>query len=287
VNVRRAVRFTDPTGDIRLGRLEKEVVVDAAPSPQVGFDASAEAWSLIEDARGPVFDLSDIRLLAPVVPRYVLCVGSNYRDHIEETQVDPPTHPQIFVKLGSAVVGPDADIVLPLDEPKTDWEAELAIVIGRSTRRAKGVAARRAIGGITAINDVSGRAAQLETGMGQFTRGKSFDTFAPLGPCVVHPEDLSPDSLAVELRLNGDVLQASNSRHLVFDCVTLVEWISAAATLSAGDVIATGTPGGVGHAMVPPRYLTDGDVVEVVLEGVGTLRNSVRQEQPPLGVTIS
>ena len=277
--MRKAVRFINLEGQVRIGRLVDEEIIDAGPAGTVGFDASDEAWLLIEKAAGPRFAVGTVRLLSPLTPGKVLCIGSNYKDHIEETNSETPEYPIVFTKLTSAIVGPDDAIVIPFDEPQTDWEAELALVIGVETRRATGSAAVAAIRGITAMNDVSGRYGQLTTGLGQFTRGKSFDTFGPLGPAVVHPDDLDMNSLDIGLRLNGEVLQQSNTRQLLFGPGELVEWISAAATLVPGDVIATGTPGGVGHALTPQRYLVPGDVVEVELEGVGVLRNPVLAEQ--------
>jgi 2-keto-4-pentenoate hydratase/2-oxohepta-3-ene-1,7-dioic acid hydratase in catechol pathway len=276
--MRKAARFVDPAGGIRIGRLDGERITDAGLAGPAGFDAGPEAWGLIEDASGPEFDLAEVRLLAPVVPGKVLCVGSNYKDHIKESRLPTPEHPIIFTKLTTAVIGPDEPIIIPVDEPQTDWEAELALVIGRRTRRATGQAAQAAIGGVTCFNDVSGRWAQLTTGLGQYTRGKSFDTFGPLGPVVVHPDDLDMNALGIRLRLDGELMQDSNTRHLLFGPSDLVEWLSAASTLEPGDVIATGTPGGVGHAMMPPRYLLPGEVVEVEIEGIGILRNPVAAE---------
>ena len=150
----------------------------------------------------------------------------------------------------------------------------MAIIIGRETRDSRhGDVA--AIGGITALNDVSGRWAQLTTGMGQYVRGKSFDTFCPIGPTVVHPDDIEYNNLKIALRLNGQTMQASSTRHLLFTPDTIVEWLSMGTTLAPGTVIATGTPGGVGFALTPPRFLQPGDVVEVELESVGVLRNHV------------
>jgi len=276
--MRKAVRFAGHGGHIRIGRLDGEEVVDAGPDGPRGFDATPEAWGLVEKASGARYAVADVRLLAPVVPGKVLCIGSNYKDHIEETSAPTPEHPIVFTKLTTAIVGPDDAIVIPVDEPQTDWEAELALVIGTTTRRAVGARARAAIGGITAFNDVSGRHAQLTTGLGQYTRGKSFDTFGPLGPVVVHPDDVDIDDLGIRLRLDGETMQSSNTRHLLFGPEDLVEWISAASTLEPGDVIATGTPGGVGHALTPPRYLQPGEVVEVEIDHIGILRNPVVAE---------
>jgi 2-keto-4-pentenoate hydratase/2-oxohepta-3-ene-1,7-dioic acid hydratase in catechol pathway len=279
--MRKAVRYVVAGGEPRLGRLDGDTVVDAAPSPPEGFDASAGVWELIERASGPEHALADVRLLAPVKPPAVSCVGLNYRDHIEETGTVAPEHPMIFAKLGSAIIGPGEPIVVPFDEPQTDYEAELALIVGTETRRATGAAARRAIGGVTAFNDVSGRHAQLVVGGGQYTRGKSFDTFGPIGPVVVHADDLDIEALGVRLVLSGVTMQESSTRHLLFGPAELVEWVSAASTLRPGDVIATGTPAGVGLAKDPPRFLVGGDEVEVHIDGVGVLRNPVVAEAAP------
>lgn len=276
--MRKAVRFIDPHGELRLGRQLDGEIIDAGASGPIGFDASPEAWAAIEAAAGPRYPETDVRLVAPTAPGKVLCIGSNYRDHIEETSSPTPEYPIVFTKLSTAIIGPDEPIVIPVDEPQTDWEAELGLIIGRRVRRVTGSAALAAIGGITAFNDVSGRYAQLTTGLGQYTRGKSYDTFGPLGPAVVHPDDIDMNDLAISLRIDGTTMQHSNTGQLLFGPAALVEWLSAASTLEPGDVIATGTPGGVGHALSPQRYLQPGEVVEVEIESVGVLRNPVTAE---------
>lgn len=273
--MRKAVRFRDPAGEVRLGRWDGDKVVDAGPAPALGFDASPQSWRLIEEADGDVYAVGDVRLLAPTLPSAVLCIGLNYRDHIAEAELPTPAYPLVFAKLGSSVVGPEDPIIIPEAEPQTDWEAEMAIVIGTTVRDADRETARAAIGGVTALNDVSGRWAQLTTGGGQYVRGKSFDTFCPLGPAVVHVDDVDLADLDVALRLNGETQQDSNTRYLLFDPAEIIVWLSAGTTLSAGTVIATGTPGGVGFALDPPRFLVPGDVVEVEVGAVGVLRNPV------------
>jgi 2,4-diketo-3-deoxy-L-fuconate hydrolase len=278
--MRKAVHFVGPGGDARLGRLAGATVIDAGPAGPRGFDASPEGWGSIEAANGTTFSLDEVRLLPPSRPDTILCVGLNYTDHIAESRLATPAYPMIFTKLSSSIIGPGDEIVLPVDEPQPDWEAEMALVIGATNRRARGKAARAAIGGVTALNDVSGRYAQLTTGGGQFVRGKSFDTFCPMGPCVVHPDDLDIGNLTISLRVNGETMQDSNTSYLLFGSVQIVEWLNSVATLRPGDVIATGTPGGVGMSMKPTaRYLTPGDVVEVDLEHVGVLRNPVIGER--------
>jgi 2-keto-4-pentenoate hydratase/2-oxohepta-3-ene-1,7-dioic acid hydratase in catechol pathway len=213
-----------------------------------------------------------------VQPQKIVAVGLNYQSHVEETSLARPDVPFCFAIWPSALVGHDAPIVIPREETRTDWEGEIAVVLGRRTYRASQGDARAAIGGISAFNDVSGRRAQLETPMRQFTLGKSFDTFAPMGPCVVHPDALDLGRIGVRTTVNGDVVQESDTSHLIFDFVELIEYFSRGVTLEPGDVIATGTPGGVGDERKPPVYLQDGDVVEVTVDGVGTLRNPVRAE---------
>jgi 2-keto-4-pentenoate hydratase/2-oxohepta-3-ene-1,7-dioic acid hydratase in catechol pathway len=189
-----------------------------------------------------------------------------------------PQVPVVFAKWPSALVGPDEDIVIPQEETRPDFEGEVAVVLGERVYRADEERARSAIGGITAIHDVSGRRAQLETPLRQFTLGKSFDTFAPLGPSIASPDGLDFDDIRLTTTVSGEVMQDASTRDLVFGFVDLIVYLSKGLTLEAGDVIATGTPGGVGDSRVPPRYLEEGDVVEITIEGVGTLRNPVRRE---------
>jgi 2-keto-4-pentenoate hydratase/2-oxohepta-3-ene-1,7-dioic acid hydratase in catechol pathway len=276
----RAVCFTDPSGALRVGALDGETVRDAGAAGPAGFVPTAEAWRSLAAASGTEYALADVELKLPVVPGKLVCIGLNYRDHAEETGAEIPSLPMVFAKFTSALIGPGETIVIPYDEPRTDYEAELALVIGTRVRRAKGAAALAAIGGITAFNDVSGREAQFAPGR-QFTRGKSFDTFAPLGPCVASVDGLDLGALRVSCTLSGEVLQDSSTANLIFGVQELVEFCSAAFTLEPGDVIATGTPPGVGDARTPPRYLQDGDVVEIEVEGVGVLSNPCVAEQRP------
>jgi 2-keto-4-pentenoate hydratase/2-oxohepta-3-ene-1,7-dioic acid hydratase in catechol pathway len=276
----RAVCFTDPSGARRIGALDGDTVRDAGAAGPEGFVPSAEGWRTVAAASGPAYPLGDVRLEAPVVPSKLVCIGLNYRDHAEETGAEIPTAPVVFAKFTSALIGPGEAIVIPYDEPRTDYEAELALVIGTRVRRATGAAALAAVGGITAFNDVSGREAQFGPGR-QFTRGKSFDTFAPIGPCIASVDGLDLGNLRVKTTLSGEVLQDSSTSNLIFGVQKLIEFCSAAFTLEPGDVIATGTPPGVGDARTPPRYLLDGDVCEIEVEGVGVLRNPCVAEARP------
>lgn len=207
-------------------------------------------------------------------PRMVWAVGINYRDHAAETGRDLPVAPTLFAKSPGSVIGPDAPIVIPRHVTQPDYEGELAVVIGT---RAKDVAVADAlqyVAGLTIAHDVSARDHQFTTG--QFTWSKSFDTFCPLGPEVVSLDEVDLDAgLPLETRVNGEVLQSSNTDQLVFAVPALIAWISQGLTLEPGDVILTGTPSGVGAARTPPRWLQDGDIVEISIGGLGTLRNPV------------
>jgi 2-keto-4-pentenoate hydratase/2-oxohepta-3-ene-1,7-dioic acid hydratase in catechol pathway len=268
----RAVRFQGPGPGIRIGRLEGDALWDVGAAPAVGFVPSAEAWERVRGASGACFRLDQVTLLAPVVPPKLLCIGLNYRLHAEESGSAIPSEPVLFCKLPSSYSGPGDDIVLPKDDATPDYEAEMALVIGTRIRRADRAAARAAIGGVTALNDVSARTAQRSSG-GQFIRGKSYDTFAPLGPCIADASELDPNNLAVRLTLSGELMQDSNTADMIFDAEDLIVYISAAITLEPGDVIATGTPSGVGMGRDPKRWLRPGDVCDVEIEGVGVLSN--------------
>jgi 2-keto-4-pentenoate hydratase/2-oxohepta-3-ene-1,7-dioic acid hydratase in catechol pathway len=274
----RAVRYAGADGAARLGRLEDDTIVDAGPAPAVGFDASPEAGEVVAGASGDRVAAAGARLLHPCVPRKLIGIGLNYRDHAEESELDIPAVPVLFAKWPSAMIGAGETIVVPREETRPDYEAEVAVVIGRRTYRADADAARAAVGGISAMNDVSGRRAQLETPLRQFTLGKSFDTFAPMGPCVASADGVDLAAIGVKATVSGEELQSSNTRNLIFSIVELIQYASAGMTLEPGDVIATGTPGGVGDSRTPPRYLRDGDVVDVWVDGVGTLRNPVAFE---------
>jgi 2-keto-4-pentenoate hydratase/2-oxohepta-3-ene-1,7-dioic acid hydratase in catechol pathway len=275
----KAVRFVPPGGEARIGALDGERVLDAGPAEPQGFVPTRDAWHELAAADGPEHALADVRLLHPVVPEKILAIGVNYRSHADESELEVPPVPVVFAKWASALVGPEDDIVIPLEETRPDFEGEVAVVLGKRVYRADEEQARRAIGGITAIHDVSGRRAQLETPLRQFTVGKSFDTFAPLGPCIASPDQLELDDIRLTTTVSGEVMQDASTRDLVFGFVDLIVYLSKGLTLEAGDVIATGTPGGVGDSRVPPRYLQEGDVVEITVEGVGTLRNPVRRER--------
>jgi len=273
-----AVRYTSRDGAARIGRLDGDTVTDAGPAGPEGFVPSDDAWAALAEASGDEHALEDVTLLHPVIPRKILAIGINYRSHAEESEVEVPSVPVVFAKYPSALIGPNQDIVIPREETRPDFEGELAVVIGRRTYRADSANAREAIGGITAFHDVSGRRAQLETPLRQFTLGKSFDTFAPLGPSIASLDGIDLAGVAVKTTVSGEVMQDATTADLIFSIQDLIAYLSAGTTLEPGDVIATGTPGGVGYSRKPPRYLREGDVVEIEVGGVGTLRNGVRLE---------
>ena len=275
----KAVRYGEDRSAARLGRLEGDTVVDAGSAPPEGFVPSDEGWERIAAASGNALPVAGVRLLHPTVPRSLIAIGLNYRDHAEESELDIPPVPVVFAKLPSALIGPDEPIVVPREETRPDYEGEVAAVLGRTVYRASASEARKAVGGITCLHDVSGRRAQLETPLRQFTLGKSFDTFSPMGPCVASADDLDLEAVGIRTVVSGETMQESNTANLIFSIVDLIVYCSAGVTLEAGTVIATGTPGGVGDSRVPPRYLREGDVVEITVDGVGTLRNPVTLER--------
>lgn len=222
-----------------------------------------------------------VTLLAPVRPAAILCIGLNYRFHAEETKAAVPPYPVVFMKLPGAVQHPGEPIRLPthLKSDKVDYEGELAVVIGRAAKNVKRAHALDHVLGYTCANDVSARDWQKSGGGGQWCRGKTFDTFCPLGPVLVTADEISdPNGLAIRTVLNGQVMQDSNTREMIFDVPALIEFLSGSTTLAPGTVILTGTPEGVGMARKPPVWLREGDTVEVEIEKIGRLTNPVRDE---------
>jgi len=230
--------------------------------------------------RGAVLPRADV-LLGPPVPRpgKIICVGLNYKDHAAESNMPVPKSPVTFSKYVTSITAPGGPIVLPAASSQVDYEAELAVVIGR---RAKHVTLERAweyVLGYTNLNDVSAR--DLQFADGQWQRGKSCDTFAPIGPAIVTRDAIGdPHNLRIQLRLNGQTMQNSSTNQLIFGVDHVVSFLSQTVTLEPGDVIATGTPPGVGFARKPPVFLRPGDVVEVEVEGLGVLSNPVVAESP-------
>jgi len=221
------------------------------------------------------------KLLAPIAPVQILCIGLNYRAHAHETNAKIPEYPVLFVKSIGAVQNPGDPILLPthLKSEEVDYECELAVVIGKA---GKNIAKKRALDhvlGYTCGNDVSARDWQIKRGGSQWCRGKSFDTFCPLGPCLVTTDEITdPNTLAIKTTVNGEVLQESNTKDMIFDVPTLIEFLSGSTTLLPGTVIMTGTPQGVGMARKPQRWLRAGDRVTVEIEKIGALTNPVLSE---------
>ena len=214
-------------------------------------------------------------LKSPILnPQKVIGIGLNYRDHAEEAKIPIPKSPLIFGMYANAIIGPEEAIVIPPATNQVDYEAELAVVIGTRARRVSVEQALDYVAGYSIMHDVSAR--DIQFGDKQWTRGKSIDTFAPMGPCLVTCSELGDGSgLAIELRLNGERLQKSNTSNLIFNTPALVSHISQTMTLEPGDVISTGTPSGVGFVRTPPVFLKPGDIVEIEIEGIGVLRNPV------------
>ena len=222
--------------------------------------------------------LSDVQPRPPVFhPQKIIGIGLNYRDHANEVGLEEPKEPLLFAMFASAIIGHNEEIAIPAMSQKIDYEAELGVIIGRRGRHVSSEKAVDYVAGYTIVNDVSAR--DLQFSDGQWIRGKSFDTFAPIGPCMASTSLLGDgDGLNIQLRLNGQTMQDSNTRNLIFKVPDLVSYISRVMTIEPGDIIATGTPAGVGFKRQPPVYLQPGDVVEIDLEGIGTLRNTVVRE---------
>ena len=217
----------------------------------------------------------DIRLGPPLMrPSKIVCVGLNYAEHAAESGMDIPEEPVLFFKATSAIVGPNDPIIIPKGSEKTDWEVELAIVVGKKASYVSEKDALNHVAGYVLHNDVSERAFQLERS-GQWVKGKSCDTFAPIGPFIATPDEIGdPNNLNLWLTLNGEEMQNSSTSDFIFNIQYVVSYISQYMTLLPGDIISTGTPFGVGLGLKPPRYLKDRDVVELGIEGLGTSRQT-------------
>jgi len=228
---------------------------------------------------GDIVKTADVKLRAPLLrPPKIICVGLNYRDHAEESKMEIPSVPTIFCKFPTAVIGPGEQIVLPKSSAKPDYEGEFAVIIGRRGRHIAAADWKKHVFGYTILNDVSARDFQMATT--QWMMGKTFDTFAPFGPAIVTADEVAdPHALNISTTIGGDLLQNSNTRHLIFKIPTLIEYLSGVFTLEPGDIISTGTPAGVGFSRNPPRWLKAGDEVIVSVEGLGELRNPVIAEE--------
>lgn len=261
----RIVRFQDHSGALTYGTLDGDRVTPAVGDPLRGLVA------------GPTsLPLADIRLVAPIEPINILCIGQNYQAHVQEGGAALPQAPILFLKTTTAVVGPDAPVVIPRVAPDAvDYEAELALVIGRAARHVPEARALEYVLGYLCAHDVSARDCQRRDG--QWVRAKSFDTFCPLGPWI--ETDLDPTDVRVQGRLNGATMQDARTSQMLFPVPFLISYLSRGMTLLPGTVLLTGTPAGVGFARRPPVFLRPGDVFEVEVDGIGTLRNPIVAEE--------
>lgn len=265
-------------GTVVLARVEGEEAMVLAtesghPAADVVREALADGVDLGGDGRR--VPLAEVRTLAPLAnPGKILCVGLNYADHAEESGADAPAAPVLFGKYPNTLIGPDEPIVTTGSE-QVDYEAELAVVIGRRAACVPEDTALSYVLGYTCANDVSARDAQFADG--QWLRGKSFDTFCPLGPALVTPDELGDvRKLGIRCRVSGETLQDDTTANMIHSVAAIISYASRFLTLEPGDLILTGTPQGVGFARTPPRFLTAGDIAEVEIDGLGTLRNFVR-----------
>lgn len=235
-----------------------------------------KARNIVNKELSPTINLTDVAVAACVPrPGKIICIGLNYRDHAEESGMAIPKSPVTFSKYSSCAIGPGQSVVIPDGSVQTDYEAELAFVVGRKAKNVKPADAMNHVFGYMCLNDVSARDFQFADG--QWQRGKACDTFAPMGPFVATTDEINdPQDLSIRLRLNGRTMQDSNTCQMVFGVAEILAFLSRSITLEPGDVVATGTPPGVGFARKPPVYLKDGDLMEVEIEGLGTLLNPVK-----------
>jgi 2-keto-4-pentenoate hydratase/2-oxohepta-3-ene-1,7-dioic acid hydratase in catechol pathway len=249
-------------------------IIRLNPDQQSEFERAALEIADSPPSKLDVFPIEEAQLGPPIPdPDKIVCLGLNYRNHAEEAGFTPPEIPILFAKYRNALTGPASPIVLPDLSAEIDYEGELAVVVGK---RCKNVSVENAldyVAGYMALNDVSARDLQFRTG--QWLSGKTLDTFAPCGPALVVNEISDPQSLDISTRINGQVMQASNTRNMIFSVADSIAYISQLMTLEPGDIIATGTPEGVGFKRNPPVFLRPGDVVEVEIEGIGSLKNPV------------
>jgi 2-keto-4-pentenoate hydratase/2-oxohepta-3-ene-1,7-dioic acid hydratase in catechol pathway len=265
----RIVRFSDASGAIHYGVRQPDAVIYRISGDLLGTHE-------ITDLRAEI-----AKLLAPVEVRAIFCIGLNYREHAFETGAEIPRFPVLFTKNIGAAQNPGDPILLPTaaGSEQVDYEGELAVVIGRTCKNVAKENALENVLGYTCANDVSARDWQKKFGGGQWCRGKGFDTFMPLGPELVFKDEIpDPNVLEISTSVNGEVLQNSNTSDMIFDVPTLVSFLSQSTTLFPGTVILTGTPPGVGMARIPPRWLREGDIVTVAIEGIGELTNPVARE---------
>jgi 2-keto-4-pentenoate hydratase/2-oxohepta-3-ene-1,7-dioic acid hydratase in catechol pathway len=290
----RLVAFTSTVADgapgRRLGIERPDGILDLTDALGADLGAvleGADPVAMLTDAEAeaayegqPHLPLADVRLLAPLAhPRKVICVGLNYHDHCREQGLDPPAYPTLFAKFANAVADPGIPIVRPRATEMLDLECELAVVIGWRASRVSVARALDHVFGFTILNDVTARDLQREDR--QWLRAKGWDGFAPLGPAIVTRDEIGDlGRLAIRSRVNGETWQDSSTAEMIWDVATLLAFISRSITLEPGDIVATGTPAGVGHFHQPPRYLAAGDVVACEIAGIGILENAIVDEQP-------
>jgi 2-keto-4-pentenoate hydratase/2-oxohepta-3-ene-1,7-dioic acid hydratase in catechol pathway len=266
----RIIRFVNDAGETCLGHDEREGTAQLLEGSLPGKVKPIEKRAVI------------MKRLPPVDPRAILCIGLNYRKHAAETGAPIPKWPVLFMKNPAAAIGPGEPIVLPkicMAPPEVDYECELAVVIGRAAKNVSEADALGCVAGYMIANDVSARLWQKERGGSQWCRGKGFDTFCPMGPALVTPDEIpDPQMLQLTTTLNGQVMQDSNTADMIFTVAQLIAFLSSGVTLLPGTVILTGTPSGVGVARTPQVFLQDGDKLELRITGLGTLSNPIRAE---------
>jgi 2-keto-4-pentenoate hydratase/2-oxohepta-3-ene-1,7-dioic acid hydratase in catechol pathway len=263
----------------RPGVLQSDAVIDLGPEYDDTLAVIAAGITAIDNpAAHPSHKLDEIRLLAPIAnPPRIFAIGLNYRDHAAESKMALPSAPVVFFKMPTAIVGPGDAIVLPRNSAEPDYEAELAFVIGKGGYRIPATAWRDHVYGYTIINDVSARDVQRATS--QWSLAKSFPTYCPMGPAIVTADEIAdPHQLAISLSIDGETLQNSNTRELIFKIPELIEYVSSITPLLPGDIVSTGTPSGVGMGRTPQRWLQPGETVTVTIEGLGSLTNPVVAE---------
>jgi 2-keto-4-pentenoate hydratase/2-oxohepta-3-ene-1,7-dioic acid hydratase in catechol pathway len=265
-------------GPVRGGVLEGDAIRPLQASG--GDDVLAH---IVSGSGSPRFDATsvaaeDVTLMAPLQrPPRIFGIGLNYREHAAESKMKVQAVPTVFLKLASSIVGPDADVILPYDSTQPDYEAEFAVVIGAPGHRIAASDWEKHVFGYTIVNDVSARDTQLATS--QWTLGKSYPTFTPMGPAIVTKDEIAdPHALDIRLMLSGEVMQSANTKDLIFRVPELIAYISSIVPLEAGDIISTGTPPGVGLGRTPQRWLFPDEEMVIDIEGLGTLRNRTRAE---------
>ena len=283
----RLISFTE-SSNTRIGLLQGDHIIDLS---QVAPSLPSDMLSFLEAGDGAMLQAAkytsasghysalDVVIEAPLArPPKILAIGLNYRAHAEESNMDIPKHPMVFTKQATSANGPYAPIHSPPETQMLDYEGELGVVIGKRCRRVSKQEANRVIAGFCVLNDVSVREWQFLATPPQFTMGKSWDTHNPFGPAIVTPDEVDPHNLMLRTFVNGDLRQKTSTSDLIFNCYDIIEFLTTAFTLEPGDVIATGTPSGVGISMQPQGTLKLGDVVKVEIDGLGFIENKVIAE---------